>query len=108
VSENSQTYLSPPEVEHQVHEASASPLRREGTAQPSAHFTIVVDLLLEVQGFTEVIDSGGELLETGKLVEHAPLLCNAISGNSEYRDFLNLDAAPGRLDAPEWASMRSC
>jgi len=48
------------------------------------------------------------LLKAGKFVAHAALFDDASSGDSKDRDFLDLDAPPGQLNASEYSLMRSC
>src|SRR3954466_2790234 len=54
-----------------------------------------------------MFDADTQLLQPCQIVEHAPLLDNAVSSDPVNRHFLYLDAPPRRLDAPERTLVRS-
>ena len=57
----------------------------------------------DIQHLAQILEADTELLQPRQFVEHAPLFGNAVAGDPENRNLLDLDAPPGRLDAPERA-----
>src|SRR3954452_9744508 len=82
-------------------------LHLSGRSVSAAPFPKRLRALSDLQDLAQMFDADAQLLQPCQIVEHAPLLGNAVSSNPVNRHFLYLDTPPRRLDAPEHTLVRS-
>src|ERR1043166_3620741 len=58
-------------------------------------------VISKTQDLAQMLDADTQLLQPRQIVEHAPLLDNAVFGDPENRNLLYFNAPPRRRNAPE-------